>query len=131
MGGFKMGKNNFLYQVSPFNLAHKIGFHTPVSRMVEYGEPLGRAIEMSGDPAQRWARGKVQEAWGGMVNPKSAPYPTGPYDVGYVKPQTPQKNQSVQPNLALQPATPQNQTTKTQPTQFTMPNTSGITFGGI
>lgn len=95
MGGFKIGKNNFLYQVSPFNLAHKIGFQTPVSRMVEYGEPLGRAIEMSGDPAQRWVRSKVQKAWGGLVNPKSY-YSPAPFDPSKLNAQFAQQNQLTQ-----------------------------------
>lgn len=92
MGGFKMGKNNFLWKTSPFALAHRAGFQTPVSRMVEYGEPLGRAIEMSGDPAQRAVRREVQKAWGNLMGGKGGGYNPQPYNAAPLQNMMQQQN---------------------------------------
>lgn len=92
MGGMKLGKNNFLYKMSPFALAHRAGFQTPVSRMVEYGEPLGQAIVMSGDPAQRAVRKEVQKAWGNLMGGKGSGYNPQPYNAAPLQNMMQQQN---------------------------------------
>jgi hypothetical protein len=106
-------KESFAWQASPIRLLGKMGLQSPGYRMVEYGEPFGVAFEKSGSPAQRYVRQEVRDYYGNMVNPKSDPYPTGPYDVNYVPPEN-----------------KQNKTTSTTKQQFQMPNTSDLTFGG-
>jgi hypothetical protein len=91
MGGMKLGKNNFLWKTSPFALAHRAGFQTPMSRMVEYGEPLGRAIEMSGDPAQRAVRKEVQKAWGNFMG-RGGGYNPQPYNAAPLQNMMQQQN---------------------------------------
>lgn len=91
MGGFKMGKNNFLYQTSIFPWMQKAGFHNPISNMVEKGMPLGRAIEMSGDPAQRAVRKEVQKAWGNLMG-RGSGYNPQPYNAAPLQNMMQQQN---------------------------------------
>lgn len=91
MGGFKMGKNNFLYQTSIFPWMQKAGFHNPISNMVEKGMPLGRAIEMSGDPAQRAVRKEVQKAWGNFMG-RGGGYNPQPYNAAPLQNMMQQQN---------------------------------------
>jgi hypothetical protein len=92
MGGAGF-KNSFLWKISPDRLLGKAGLQTPMYRMVEHGDPFGKAILNSGDPAQRWVRTNIRQGVGGMLGYGSSNYSPQPYDYSGVSKLMQQQNQ--------------------------------------
>jgi hypothetical protein len=126
-------------------LAGKAGFKSPLYLMGEEKRGFGRAIELSGDPGQRFIRGKIRDwAMDSGLAKSAPPKYTAMQKVnipqfklennaGMMQPQAnifTQNTDALDAKNAAQQANINSILAQSKPTNFSSPNLTGLTFGG-